>query len=107
MTIKHGLKCLITELKETRLKEKKEWYMIRLARLERAALLLETPESFRSESGRELTHLINQVRELLGKPVPKSILLVPGPPPLWKLRNPKNLIEEIRTAIKRRSSRRN
>jgi hypothetical protein len=49
---------------------------VTFARLERAALQLETPETFQSESGQELLALLAAVREALGgRPVPQRINL--------------------------------
>jgi hypothetical protein len=48
-------------------------YGERFWRLERAAMQLETPESFRSESGREMLALITEVREAMsGRNVPEN-----------------------------------
>jgi len=60
--------------------------MIAFARLERAALQLETAESFASTSGAELRRLLNRIRARLGEPVPDPIPLVPDRPPAWARR---------------------
>jgi hypothetical protein len=66
------------------LEEQARSLMVELTRLERAALLMETPESFRRESGAEVRRLLNDVRALLGRPAPDPIPLVPSPPPSWR-----------------------
>ncbi len=59
--------------------------MVQFSRLERAVIQLETPESFRSESGQSLKKLLNSARLLLGgSPVPDRLPLLPDHPPPWK-----------------------
>ncbi len=41
-------------------------FTVRFARLERAAIHCETPESFRTKSGRNLRNLLDEIREALG-----------------------------------------
>jgi hypothetical protein len=57
--------------------------MIAFARLERAAMQLETAESFASGSGDELRGLLRRIRARLGEPVPDPIPLLPDRPPAW------------------------
>lgn len=62
----------------------RERMMERFTRLERACLLLETPDSFSGPSGAELRGALNAIRERLGGvPVPEKIPLEPFPPPEW------------------------
>ena len=50
---------------------------VQFYRLQRAAMLLETPESFQAASGIELRELLNRVRSVLwGKPMPDLIPMV-------------------------------
>ena len=59
--------------------------MMQFSRLERAVMQLETPESFRSDSGQSLKKLLKAARALLGgQPVPDSLPLIPDHPPPWK-----------------------
>lgn len=51
--------------------------MVQLARLERSAMLQETPRTFRSAEGRRLRDLLNEARAILGEPAPAVIPLVP------------------------------
>ncbi|MBU2689438.1 MAG: DUF5060 domain-containing protein [Candidatus Eisenbacteria bacterium] len=52
---------------------KRDEYMIRFMRLERAALQMETAGSFRGESGRSLLEILNSVRAQWGEAAPDSI----------------------------------
>lgn len=56
-------------------------FMIQLARLERAALAFETPETYRQ--GTELGERINAVRAALGEEPPDPQPFEPSPPPEW------------------------
>ncbi len=61
--------------------------MVQFMRLERAAMELETPTSFRSPEGTRLRTLLRRVRERLGgQMVPDPIPLVPDLPPEWQRR---------------------
>lgn len=63
--------------------------MMQFSRLERAVIQLETPESFRSESGRSLKQLLNSGRSLLGgQRMPDPLPLIPDQPPPWKRKSP-------------------
>ena len=53
---------------------------IEFTRLERAAMQLQTPESFRSSSGQELRELLHELRTLLsGEDVPEPMPLLNSP----------------------------
>jgi hypothetical protein len=70
------LRDLIRNANVTSPAERRQAFGRRFATLERAAMHLQTPESFTSESGRDLRKLLNDLRSLLGgKPMPY-------PPPL-------------------------
>ncbi len=51
--------------------------MTQFARLERAVMLLENPDTFRSDEGTELNALLKQIRSALGSPVPGVLPMVP------------------------------
>lgn len=53
-------------------REERDRWIIQLVQLERSALLLQTPESYRSPRGIHLRELIERVRRALGEPVPES-----------------------------------
>lgn len=63
--------------------EQRGLWMIRFARLERAALQQETPESFRSADGSALRRQLLAIRAILGGPVPDSIPMRAFPAPQW------------------------
>ncbi len=67
-TARGGLRVLLAQIRETGPLPKSEAvakFGVPFWRLERAALRLETPESFRSEEGRETFALLTEVREAL------------------------------------------
>jgi hypothetical protein len=53
-------------------RERRDRWMTRLMQLERCALSLQTPETYRSQRGAHLRELIERVRSALGGPVPES-----------------------------------
>lgn len=58
--------------------------MMEFAQLERAAMQRQTPESFRSASGKALRSKLDSIRALWGQRVPDPIPLVPDAPPPWQ-----------------------
>jgi len=72
-TVRNGLRSLVARIRQTAPASKREAvaeFGIPFWRLERAALQLETPESFRSDEGRETFNLLTEVRQVIeGHPV--------------------------------------
>jgi len=74
----------------------------RFYRLQRAALLLQDPRSFRSESGIALRQLHNRIRSSLsGRPVPDPIPLVSSPPAIGERPKRAGWVLAARRAIRR------
>ncbi|MGB7214342.1 MAG: hypothetical protein WBE98_04810 [Gammaproteobacteria bacterium] len=55
-------------------------WMVRFARIERAAMQFETPETFRSAAGLKLRELLNRSRAILGNGPPPPIPQRPDAP---------------------------
>lgn len=77
--IKRELQILSEKIKSVHLKthyERAKTFGVTFMKLQRAALQLETPQSFTTRSGRELRETLDDVRGLIwGIPIPKSLPL--------------------------------
>lgn len=68
--------------------ELRERYQHRSMKLERAALLRETPESYRGATQERLSTLLRGIRSAFwGRPMPDTIPFVPSPPAEWQTRS--------------------